>query len=110
MGKRSELSQTVAELKRCGEALIFVSKALANALGANNETATTEPPVTKSPAPEEKPVSLETVRAVLAEKSCDGHTAEIRALLQKHGAVKLSEVAPAKYPVLLAEAEALGNG
>lgn len=60
-----------------------------------------------SPAPEEKPLTLEEVRAVLAEKSRAGHTAEVRALLIKHGADKLSDINPAEYPALLADAEVL---
>lgn len=39
--------------------------------------------------PEEQPLTLEEVRAVLAEKSRAGHTAEVKALLTKHGADKL---------------------
>ncbi len=110
MSKRGELTIAVTELKRCGEAIIAVSDSLGNLLGVANDTGTTEQPVAKEPVPEEKPLSLETVRAVLAEKSCNGHTAEIRALLELHGAKKLSEIDPAEYPALLAEAEALGNG
>ncbi len=60
-----------------------------------------------SPAPERKPLTLEEVRAVLAEKSRAGHTAEVRALLIKHGADKLSDIDPAEYPALLADAEVL---
>ena len=44
---------------------------------------------------------------VLAEKSRAGHTAEVRALLVKHGADKLSDIDPTRYPALLADAEAL---
>ncbi len=57
--------------------------------------------------PEEKPLTLEEVRAVLAEKSRSGHTEEVRALLNKHGADKLSEIDPVEYAVLLTEAEVL---
>lgn len=57
--------------------------------------------------PETKPLTLEQVRAALAEKSRAGHTAEVKALLIKHGADKLSDIDPAKYPALLAEAEVL---
>ena len=63
-----------------------------------------EPPVEK---PETKPLTLEQVRAALAEKSRAGHTSEIKALLIKHGADKLSDIDPAEYPALLAEAEVL---
>lgn len=63
-----------------------------------------EPPVEK---PETKPLTLEQVRAALAEKSRAGHTSEVKALLIKHGADKLSDIDPAEYPALLAEAEVL---
>ena len=63
-----------------------------------------EPPVEKA---EPKPLTLEQVRAALAEKSRAGHTSEIKALLIKHGADKLSDIDPAEYPALLAEAEVL---
>ena len=65
-----------------------------------------EPPA-KDSASEKKPLTLEQVRAVLAEKSRAGHTAEVKALLIKHGADKLSDIDPAEYPALLAEAEVL---
>lgn len=65
-----------------------------------------EPPM-ETPAPEEKPLTLEQVRAALAEKSRAGHTAEVKALLLKHGADKLSDIDPAEYPALLADAEVL---
>lgn len=57
---------------------------------------------------ETKPVlTLEEVRAVLADKSCTGHTAEIRELLKKYDASKLSLVNPKHYEALLREAEVL---
>ena len=56
---------------------------------------------------EPKPLTLEQVRAALAEKSRAGHTAEVKALLIKHGADKLSDIDPAEYPALLADAEVL---
>jgi hypothetical protein len=55
----------------------------------------------------EPAVTLEQVRAILAEKSRNGQTAAVRELLQKHGAEKLSAVDPAEYPALLVEAEVL---
>lgn len=57
----------------------------------------------------EKPLSLEDVRAVCAEKSREGFTAEVKEILTKHGADKLSEVDTTEYKALLAEVEALGN-
>lgn len=56
---------------------------------------------------EEKQVTLEEVRAVLAEKSHDGFTAEVRGILEKYGASKLSQIDPSKYAAILADAEEL---
>ena len=56
----------------------------------------------------EKPsVSVEDVRAILAEKSQDGLTAKVRELLESFGANKLSAVDPARLPELLEAAKAL---
>ena len=54
--------------------------------------------------------TLEQVRAVLAEKSRSGHTAEVRTLLQKYGANKLSEISEKDYVALLQDAEAINDG
>ena len=55
-------------------------------------------------------IPLEKVRGVLAEKSREGYTAEVRAIIQSFGAEKLSKVDPADYEAVLKKAEALGNG
>lgn len=55
----------------------------------------------------EEQLGLEEVRAVLAEKANDGHVAEVKALIRVRGAGRLSEIDPAEYPGLLADAESL---
>lgn len=110
MSKMSEMSLAVAELKRCSEALISVSESLGALISGGDNAGSPNQPKAERAAPVEKPITLETVRAMLAEKSRAGHTAEVRALLEKHGATKLSEIDSAEYPALLAEAEVLGNG
>ena len=52
-------------------------------------------------------ITIDQVRAVLAEKSGDGKTAEVKALLYKYDAGKLSGVKPEDYPALLEEAKKL---
>ena len=52
-------------------------------------------------------ISLEDVRAVLAIKSRDGKTLEVRKLINTYGVTKLSEVPEEKYQELMAKAEAL---
>jgi len=60
-------------------------------------------------APKKKPPKLEEVRAVLAEKSRNGHTEAIRELLKKYGADRLSAIDPTHYQALLEEAEVLND-
>ena len=57
----------------------------------------------------EEPVTLTDVRAVLAEKSRSGFKDNVKMLLQKHGAEKLSELAESEYAAVLKEAQALGS-
>ncbi len=56
---------------------------------------------------QESPATLEDVRAVMAQKSQDGKSKEVKELLQKYGAAKLSAVEPEDYPALLREAQVL---
>ena len=51
--------------------------------------------------------TLEDVRKVLTEKSRNGKTSEVKALLKKHGSNRLSELNPDDYENLLKEAEGL---
>ena len=52
-------------------------------------------------------LSLSDVRAVLAKKSQAGFTREIKVLIEKYGAEKLSAVEPKHYEALLKEVEGL---
>lgn len=105
MSQMNELSQVVTELRRCGDVLIGLSESL-KGLFSSADASAEEGPVA-GPATEEKKHTLEDVRAVLARKSNEGHTAEIQALIKKYGASKLSQIDPSKYDAMLAEAEVL---
>lgn len=59
------------------------------------------------PVKEEPKITLEDVRARLAQLSRDGKTAQVKALIQKYGANKLSEVNPDDYEALLLDAEVI---
>lgn len=59
------------------------------------------------PVKEEPKISLEDVRAKLAALSRDGKTAQVKALIQKYGANKLSEVNHDDYEALLLDAEVI---
>lgn len=55
----------------------------------------------------EKAVEVENIRAVLAQKSQDGKSKEIKALLGRYGVAKLSAVKAEDYPALIQEAKVL---
>ena len=104
MSKMNDMSMTIEELRNAAAAINDAANWLAQLFGRTSETAEKA----EAPAAPAKPVlSLEEVRAVLADKSRAGHTAEIRELLKKYGASKLSLVDPKHYEALLREAEVL---
>ncbi len=90
-----ELSAAVAEIRKCSELLLEVAESLTS--------------VKESSEPQSKKVTLEEVRAVLAQKAAAGLSSEVKALLDKHGAMKLSDIRPDDYGQLIKEAEAIGN-
>ena len=99
MSKTSEMEATIRELRDIASSINDIANWLTGAFSGTVEAA---------PEPE-KALTLEEVRAILAEKSRAGFTAQIRDLLLKYGAKKLSEVDPASYKALVADAEVLGN-
>lgn len=126
MSKIKLLLDVVQDMRSLADSLQAVADAVADNGAAEAELTTTKEPekagrggkavaktTTKKDTkvakqePVEKPLTLEEVRAVLAEKSRSGHTEEVRELLAKHGADKLSEIDPAEYAPLLVEAEVL---
>lgn len=105
MGKVSEMDATIRELRDAAASISSIADYLTS-LYMGQEEAESQP----EPAPMEDPaMTFEEVRAILAEKSRDGFTAQIRELLQKYGGSKLSELDPACYKALIADAEGLTN-
>ena len=78
-------------------------EALANAM-QSNESAPTQKVVEPLKA---DPITIEKVRAVLAEKSQNGKQPEVKALITKFGAKKLTDIETACYEQLIAEAMVL---
>ena len=105
MSKMAEMAQTIEELRTAAASINAAADWLYQQFSGDYEAQTTEAPAKKKPQ-----LKLEDVRAVLAEKSRTGHTSEVRALLKKYGAAKLSEIDPANYEALLQDAEVIGNG
>ena len=122
MSKIKLLLEVVSDLRSLANSLQAVADAVAQGGQEQPDQTTEEKPAqkpekktvakkeelpTEKAGQQSKPLTLEQVRAALAEKSRAGHTSEVKALLIKHGADKLSDIEPAEYPALLAEAEVL---
>lgn len=110
MSKTSELSLVVQELRNCAQSLLNAADALTGLFDSNPESESNEKAQKNKKSSAKKEITLEQVRAVLAEKSRSGFTEQVRSLLVAHGAEKLSEVNPEEYPALLEEAEGLSDG
>ena len=132
MSKTSEIDLCISELRTAAQSLAAVADSLTALFGASAGTAGMlaqggdgndqkangdsvniadgKVKTTQTAEPKPKPVTLAQVRAILAEKSRCGHTAQVRELLQKHGAVKLSAIDPTEFETLLSEAADIGCG
>ena len=102
MSKMSEMAATIEDLRSAAAAVNEAANWL-------EEKFSGDEPVPEETVPAEPVLTLETVRAVLADKSRAGFTAQIRSLLQKYGADKLSGIDPANYKALLADVEGLND-
>ena len=112
MSRMKLLLDVVEDIRSLADSL----QAVATALGQSDPEDAAAPapapemPPTPAPAaPPPKAITLEEVRAVLAERSHDGYTDQVRGLLQKYRAEKLSGVDPKHYAALLKDAEVLGH-
>ena len=112
MSKIKLLLDVVSDMRSLADSL----QAVADVMMENepNETAEPitsekEPEPKKTGKPKKKEITIEEIRAVLAEKSQAGLTAEVREIIKKYGGSKLSEIAPEHYADILKGAEGLGN-
>ena len=107
MSKMNDMAMTIEELRNAATAIADAADWLTKQFSGETDEQPTKQVAAK---PEPKPqLTLEQVRAVLADKSRAGHTAAVRELLLKYGASKLSQIDPANYEALLREAEVLGD-
>ena len=103
MSKVRLLLDVVSDLRSLADSVHAVTDAMLQ----SKPTVDAEPKV-EAPAPApKKEISFEKVREILGKKSNDGFTEEIRALLLKYGAPKLSCIDPKHYEALLKDVEVL---
>ena len=99
-----------SELLRIAEGFSIVAeglRGLAKAEGGTKDKAVKEQKQNAVQEQQEQPATLEGIRALMAQKTQEGKSKEIRELLQKYGAAKLSAVKPEDYPALMQEAQVL---
>ncbi len=103
-----------SELLRIAEGFSIVAeglRGLAKAEGGTKEKTVkaqkAEKPESVAEVQQESPATLEGIRALMAQKTQEGKSKEIKELLQKYGAAKLSAVKPEDYPALMQEAQVL---
>ncbi len=91
------------------QALIAEAMTILNTASSSLEALMARMEVKAEPARQEaKQLTLVEVRAVLADKSRSGFTDQVRGLLEKYGAPKLSLIDPSWYQNLMDEALCLG--
>ena len=104
-----------SELLRIAEGFSIVAEGLRGLAkaedGTKDKAVKVQPSATekaqKQDVAQEQPATLEGIRALMAQKTQEGKSKEIKELLQKYGAVKLSAVKPEDYPALMQEAQVL---
>jgi hypothetical protein len=97
----NDMAMTIEELRSAAATINDAANWLAQQFSGDAEAA----PVSEAKPEKQKPLTLEQVRAFLAKKAQNGYTAEVKALLIKYGAEKLSAIDPSKYEALLKDAE-----
>lgn len=116
MNKVTSILDAVLDVIANVRALADSLQGFADALTEIKGIEVSETPVAQIPEKVEKPkkekakvYTLEDVRGVLAEKSQNGLTAEVKGLIAKYGGSKLSDIDPKNYADIIKEAEVLGN-
>lgn len=107
MSRIKLLLDVVSDMRSLADSIQAVCDAMASdgQVEASEEESQKKP--SKGKAEKAPEITLEKVRGVLAGKSRSGHTAEVRAIIQKYGADRLSDIDPKDYQAVLADAEVL---
>ena len=106
MSKIKTLLNLVESLYSLADSMKDVADAI-----AGNDAEAEETPIQEAPPAPQQPrkaaITIDQVRALLADKSSEGKTAQVKELLFKYDAGKLSGVKPEDFEALLEEAKKL---
>lgn len=119
MNHMNEITQLLDNIITCGESMAKIGKLLKEFIPEFSDAI---PPKTKAeqiakpdaalPEKKEEPAAktyaFADVRKAFSAKSHEGFTEQVKALITKYGAEKLSEVKETDYPALMADLEVIG--
>ena len=109
MSKVKLLLDVISDVRSLADSL----QAVADEMIENEPKTMNTAPAQKSAKEEKQPIkkeyTLEDVRGILATKSQNGLTAEVKGLIEKYGGTKLSDIDLAHYADIINDAEVLGN-
>ncbi len=103
MNKMEEVSKALEDIAACGEYLAELANSTRKLLEGKTEPETQ--PATQ--AEEQKVYTFAEVRKAFSAKSHAGYTDEVKALIARYGADKLSAVKEEDYPRLMEDLEAI---
>ena len=113
MMTKSEALKEIGEgLARVAAAFLVYAEEGEEVMPKALEDKVEEPKVVEEKAEEPKPekkYTLEDVRRELSAKSGAGFTDEVRSLLERHGASKLSAIAESEYAAIMEEVKTIGS-
>lgn len=120
MNHKNEILQLLDNIIECGENMAKFGRALKDALpeitdattekplkNEAEDTNTTAPSETQEKAGPAKTYTFADVRKAFSAKSHAGYTAQVKELIGKYGASRLSDVKEADYPALMADLEVI---
>lgn len=110
MSRMKLLLQVTEDVQSLADSLRELVEAMQSGEPEQETVQETEQVSVEEPEPkavEVKQPTLEEVRGLLARKSQEGKSSDVKALIEKFGASRLSEIQPESYLALMAEAEVL---
>lgn len=101
MSKIKLLLDVVEDMRRLSDSIQTIADSIAGNTPDVEPIETVEPDSPPESTPSQ--ITIEQVRAVLADASSAGKTEQVKELLRKHGSEKLSGIVPENYAALMEE-------
>ena len=107
--KMKELSRALADIAACGEYLTQLANSTRELLEEKADPVAQPTPKAAESAQEEPPkkYTFAEVRKAFSAKSHEGYTEQVKALIARYGAEKLSAVKEEDYPAIMKDLEAI---